>query len=70
MASLSNFAPIRVDTVSPGLIDTPLYSKLGEEQRRVLFETTKQRLPARRIGAAEDVAEAILFAGRSRHLLV
>jgi NAD(P)-dependent dehydrogenase (short-subunit alcohol dehydrogenase family) len=55
------FEPVRVNAVSPGLIDTPLYSMLGEEQRQVLFETTKQRLPARRIGAAEDFAEAILF---------
>ena len=55
------FAPIRVNAVSPGLIDTPLYSKLGEEQRRKLYDSTKDRLPVRRIGDAKDVAKAVLF---------
>lgn len=55
------FAPVRVNAVSPGLIDTPLYSKLSEDQRRQLYEETKQQLPVDRIGNAEDVAKAALF---------
>lgn len=55
------FAPVRVNAVSPGLIDTPLYSKLSEEQRRQLYEETRQQLPVDRIGNAEDVAKAALF---------
>ncbi|WP_263359938.1 SDR family oxidoreductase [Acidicapsa ligni] len=54
-------APIRVNAVSPGLIDTPLYAKLPEDKRNAMFEATKQRLPLRRIGAPEDIAQAALF---------
>ncbi len=55
------FAPVRVNAVSPGIIDTPLYSGLSEEKRILLFENARHHRPARRVGAAEDVAHAILF---------
>jgi NAD(P)-dependent dehydrogenase (short-subunit alcohol dehydrogenase family) len=59
-------APVRVNTVSPGLIDTPIWSGLSESDRRVMFERTEKRLPARRIGKPEDIAEAILFVACNR----
>jgi len=59
-------APIRVNTVSPGLIDTPIWHGMTEADRNGMFERTAQRLPARRIGQPEDVAEAILFVARNR----
>jgi NAD(P)-dependent dehydrogenase (short-subunit alcohol dehydrogenase family) len=54
-------SPIRVNTVSPGLIDTPLWGKLDDAARASLFSSTAERLPARRIGQPEDVASAILY---------
>lgn len=54
-------APVRVNSVSPGLIDTPVWSAMAEADRTAMFERTAARLPARRIGAPEDVAAAILF---------
>jgi len=54
-------APVRVNTVSPGLIDTPLWNKLPEASRHAMFEGAAQRLPAGRAGTAGDIAEAILF---------
>ncbi len=54
-------APLRVNTVSPGIIDTPLHDRIPLEQRKPIFEKIASSLPARRIGSAEDVAEAILF---------
>lgn len=54
-------APVRVNTVSPGLIATPLWSKLGDDARRDLFQATAERLPARRVGQPEDVARAIVY---------
>jgi NAD(P)-dependent dehydrogenase (short-subunit alcohol dehydrogenase family) len=54
-------APVRVNAVSPGLIDTPLWSRLDEAARRATFEGAAARLPARRVGQAEDVARAILY---------
>lgn len=54
-------APVRVNTVSPGLIDTPLYAGMSSEERQTMFEGAAKRLPARRVGQPEDIAQAILF---------
>ncbi|MEK6420263.1 MAG: SDR family oxidoreductase [Burkholderia gladioli] len=54
-------APVRVNTVSPGLIATPLWSKLDEAAREKLYEGAAGRLPARRVGQPEDVANAIVY---------
>lgn len=54
-------APIRVNTVSPGLIDTPLHDRMPAETRRSLYERMRSTLPARRMGHPEDVAQSILF---------
>jgi len=54
-------APVRVNTVSPGLIDTPLYAKMSAADRQAMFDRTAARLPARRVGHPEDIAQAILF---------
>ncbi|UKJ75941.1 SDR family oxidoreductase [Azospirillum brasilense] len=54
-------APVRVNAVSPGLIETPLWSGLSEEKREAMFASAAQRLPSRRIGQPEDIANAVLF---------
>ncbi|OJA75831.1 short chain dehydrogenase [Burkholderia ubonensis] len=54
-------APVRVNTVSPGLIATPLWDKLAPDARDALFANAAQRLPARRVGQPEDVANAIVY---------
>ncbi|MCO4883022.1 SDR family oxidoreductase [Paraburkholderia caribensis] len=54
-------SPVRVNTVSPGLIATPLWSKLTDEARDSMFEGAANRLPARRVGQPEDVANAIVY---------
>ena len=54
-------APIRVNTVSPGLIDTPLHDRMPADARRALYERVRSTFHARRVGQPEDVAQAILF---------
>jgi NAD(P)-dependent dehydrogenase (short-subunit alcohol dehydrogenase family) len=54
-------APIRVNAVAPGLIDTPLHNMMPAEMRQGLFKATAERLPARRMGTATDVAQAIVY---------
>jgi len=64
--TLSNeLAPtgIRVNEVSPGPIETPIYDKLGmpAEQVSGFKGMMSELVPLRRMGAAEEVAKAALF---------
>ncbi len=56
-----DFAPTRVNTVSPGIIDTPLWDRMSAADRQAMYAKAVATLPARRIGHAEDVGQAILF---------
>ena len=54
-------APLRVNLVAPGVIDTPTWEGMPEDDRRALFEHYgDERIPVGRVGAAEEVAEAIV----------
>ena len=55
-------APIWVNTISPGVIDTGAWDSLGEDGKRDYFEHISCSNPAWRIGTSEDVANAVLFA--------
>ncbi len=55
-------APIRVNAISPGVIDTGAWDTMGEDGKRAYFERVSAENPAGRIGSPEDVAGAVLFA--------
>lgn len=55
------FAPVRVNSVSPGLIDTPYWRKLPPDARRGMLDRAAATLPVGRPGSPEDVGQAILF---------
>jgi NAD(P)-dependent dehydrogenase (short-subunit alcohol dehydrogenase family) len=55
-------APLRVNSISPGVIDTGAWDSMGDEGKRDYFEHVSTSNPARRIGTPEDVADAVLFA--------
>ncbi len=54
---------IRVNAVSPGPIETPIYSKLGmpAEAVQAMAEGLIGQIPMGRFGQADEVAKAILF---------
>lgn len=54
-------APLRVNCVSPGTIDTPMWNRLADDARRAMFAETAQRLPVGRVGRPEDIAKAVLY---------
>ena len=56
-----DLAPVRANAVSPGLIDTPLWSAMSESDRQAMFTATGAALPVGRVGRAEEVGEAVLF---------
>lgn len=53
-------APIRVNVVTPGYVDTELWSNLPADTRAQMFRDAAAKLPAGRIGTPEDVAEHYL----------
>jgi len=53
--------PIRVNGVSPGVIDTPWWDFLPKDQRTAVFADFARRTPVGRVGQADDVARAIAF---------
>jgi NAD(P)-dependent dehydrogenase (short-subunit alcohol dehydrogenase family) len=55
-------APIRVNAISPGVIDTGAWDALGEQGKAGYFADISARNPARRIGTPDDIAAAVLFA--------
>jgi NAD(P)-dependent dehydrogenase (short-subunit alcohol dehydrogenase family) len=54
-------APLRVNAVSPGVIDTHWWNGFPEEQRQAYFGAVAAVTPVRRVGKPEDVADAILY---------
>ncbi len=61
-------APIRVNAISPGVIDTGAWDALGDDGKAAMFADQSERNPARRIGTADDIAAAVLFALTSTFL--
>ncbi|HEX7389357.1 MAG TPA: SDR family oxidoreductase [Acidiphilium sp.] len=53
--------PLRVNAVSPGVIDTPWWDFLADEQKAAVFADIAARTPAGRVGKPEDIAAAITF---------
>lgn len=52
--------PIRVNAVSPGVIDTRFWSPLADHERRAMFDQYASATPVGRIGSPDDVAAAIV----------
>lgn len=57
LASELGYSGIRVNAVSPGVIDTQMNAHFTEEEKTMM----KSEIPLGRIGAGEDVAKAVLF---------
>ncbi len=55
----AELAPVRVNAVSPGVVDTPWWGFLSDEQRREQFDEASATVPAGRVATADDVAAAV-----------
>jgi NAD(P)-dependent dehydrogenase (short-subunit alcohol dehydrogenase family) len=53
-------APVRVNAVSPGTIDTPIRASMPEAARHEMLAKTAASLPVGRVGVSEDIAQQIL----------
>jgi NAD(P)-dependent dehydrogenase (short-subunit alcohol dehydrogenase family) len=57
--------PIRVNVVSPGWVDSPLWDFVAGDQKDETLGAMAKRLPVGRIGQPEDIADAIRFLMRN-----
>jgi len=53
-------APIRVNVVTPGLIDTPLLQTAYGANRDTIMSNRAAILPGKRVGSADEVAQAMV----------
>lgn len=52
--------PIRINAISPGVIDTPWWNFLNEADKHTAFEQFSEQIAVGRVGTAEEIAEAIV----------
>ncbi|MCL1988505.1 MAG: SDR family oxidoreductase [Firmicutes bacterium] len=54
---------IRVNAISPGVVDTPVWSKLGlpDEVIKSMFDLQAKNIPLGRVAHAEDIAQMAAF---------
>jgi NAD(P)-dependent dehydrogenase (short-subunit alcohol dehydrogenase family) len=55
-------APVRVNAIAPGTIDTGAYDALGPGRKAALFAARSASNPARRTGTPQDIATVALMA--------
>jgi NAD(P)-dependent dehydrogenase (short-subunit alcohol dehydrogenase family) len=55
-----DLAPVRVNAVSPGIIDTPIRAAMPEDARKALLAKTAAALPVGHVGVADDIAMQVL----------
>ncbi|PLT32152.1 SDR family oxidoreductase [Bacillus sp. V5-8f] len=56
-----DLSPVRVNVVSPGIVDTPIYSGMPEDQRQAMYNQIGQQLPVGRVAQPEDIAQTYVY---------
>jgi NAD(P)-dependent dehydrogenase (short-subunit alcohol dehydrogenase family) len=54
-------APIRVNVVEPGIVRSPLWSGMSEQDQQAMYNQQAGLLPVGRVGEVDDVAQAFLY---------
>ena len=54
-------APLRVNAIAPGTVVTPVWNSVPEKERLAEFERAAERLPVKKVGQPEDIAQAVRF---------
>ena len=57
----AELAPLRVNAVRPGVIDTPWWTAVPSAFKEAVFTEAERTLPVKRVGKPEDVAAAIVM---------
>jgi NAD(P)-dependent dehydrogenase (short-subunit alcohol dehydrogenase family) len=60
-----DLAPIRVNVVSPGVVDTPIFSEMDAESREAMFQAIAHSLLLKHIAKPEEIAEAYVYLAKN-----
>ncbi|MFJ8787717.1 SDR family oxidoreductase [Streptomyces sp. NPDC102462] len=60
-ANAVDLAPVRVNVIAPGLVETPAFADVPQEVRRRLMSEYEASVPVARVGLPEDIASAAVF---------
>lgn len=63
-----DLAPIRVNLISPGAVETELWDALPEDKKQELFKHASATAPTQSIGKPEDVAESYIYCMRDANV--
>lgn len=64
-------APVRVNVVRPGIVDTPLLDRLAgtsEADRQSVLDYMGKRVPLQRVAQPEEIADGIVFLMANRYV--
>jgi len=62
------FAPIRINAISPGIVRTPWWDRIPAPQREATFKDAAEWIPVGRVGAPDDVAQAVLLVATNGYM--
>lgn len=60
--------PLRINAVSPGVIDTPWWDFIPEETRQQTFAGYASQIAVGRVGQPEEIAQAVLFVTENEYV--
>ncbi|CAN5351033.1 SDR family oxidoreductase [soil metagenome] len=60
-------APRRVNTVSPGTVDSPLWRDRPQAQREAAYQASSAANALQRVGHVDEIADAVLFLMRNAY---
>ena len=60
-------APVRVNIVIPGFVDTTLWSNVPADAKHEMFAAAAAKMPVGRVGSADDIAEHYVSFMRGRY---
>jgi NAD(P)-dependent dehydrogenase (short-subunit alcohol dehydrogenase family) len=60
--------PLRINAVSPGVVDTPWWNFVPEDVKQDTFQQFTGNIPAGRPAKAEEIADAIVFTLRNSYM--
>jgi NAD(P)-dependent dehydrogenase (short-subunit alcohol dehydrogenase family) len=60
-------APVRVNAVAPGVVRSPLWSGMSEQDRAAMYNDVAAAVPLGRVAEVDDVALAYVYAMEQVH---